>query len=166
MAAGINELLGRVVKHSFWLSYLHTISLPGSPVGIHLAVFAEPFLSLVLSGRKTVESRFSRRRCAPFGEVAEGDVILVKEISGPVRGLTLAKRAWFHDLSDGQFEQIRKRYGDMICADDAFWETQRDATYVTLIELAETATIDPLEWRKRDRRGWVSLRSRQSAFRF
>src|SRR4029077_16030744 len=50
----------------------------------------QPFLSLVLNGPKTVESRFSRNRCAPFGEVEGGDIILLKEVSGPIRGIGLA----------------------------------------------------------------------------
>jgi hypothetical protein len=137
-----------------------------TPVGIHLAIFAEPFLSLILDGRKTVESRFSRNRCAPFGRVSDGDIILIKEVAGPICGLTLAKRTWFYDLTLEPLGRIRDRYGASICADEAFWNSRRNAAYATLIELAETAVIQPLACDKRDRRGWVSLRSRQLAFVF
>ena len=41
----------------------------------HLAIFTPPFLDLILEGRKTVEGRFSKVRCAPFGVVQEGDVV-------------------------------------------------------------------------------------------
>lgn len=166
MDVEIDELLERVDGHRFWLTYLSGACEPLSRVGIHLAIFSEPFLSLVLDGQKTVESRFSRNRCAPFGQVDTGDIILLKEVAGPICGLALAKRAWFYDLASEPLDRIRRRYGATICADDAFWESRRGASYATLIELAQTAAIDPLRCAKRDRRGWVSLRSRQLAFAF
>jgi hypothetical protein len=158
--------MDRVDGHSFWLSYLGRAVAPRNRIGIHLAIFSEPFLSLVLNGRKTVESRFSRNRCAPFGEVGDGDIILIKEVSGPICGLALAKQARFYDLANDSLDSLKQRYGAPICADDEFWESRRDAAYATLIELSEPASIDPLLCDKRDRRGWVSLRSRQMTFAF
>jgi hypothetical protein len=162
----LDHLVRRVRDHSFWLSYLKTAASPISKIGVHLAVFREPFLSLVLNGPKTVESRFSRNRCAPFGEVEGGDIILLKEVSGPIRGIGLAKSVWFYDLAIESLDQVRDRFGETICADDEFWESRRTAAYATLIELAETATLEPFACDKRDRRGWVSLRARQLAFSF
>ncbi len=54
--------------------------------GLHLAVLTEPFCSLLLDGAKTIESRFSRVRCAPYGTLAEGDIVVVKKTGGPVTG--------------------------------------------------------------------------------
>jgi len=162
----INDLRDRIIGHDFWLSYLGRAEAPLSRIGIHLAIFAEPFLSLVLDGRKTVESRFSRNRCAPFGEIDDGDIILIKRVGGPICGLTLARQTWFYDLAAEPLDRIRHRYGKSICADEAFWSSRIDATYATLIELAETVTIAPLSCDKRDRRGWVSLRTKQMAFTF
>lgn len=156
-----DSLVGHVADDSFWLSYLSRAFEPSSAIGLHLAVFAEPFLSLVLDGRKTVESRFSRVRCAPFDLVSEGDIILLKRVAGPICGLVLAKRAWFYELDKQVFARIRKTYGSTICGDDEFWRLRRNASYATLIELAEPMAIPATSCDKRDRRGWVSLRSRQ-----
>jgi len=161
-----DELLRQVDGHSFWLTYLSDATNPASPVGIHLAIFSEPFLSLVFSGRKTVESRFSRNRCAPYGEIDDGDIILLKEVGGPICGVALAKRTWFYDLVTEPIGRIRERFGGGICADDAFWSACADALYATVIELDATASLAPVRCDKRDRRGWVSLRSRQRAFTF
>lgn len=166
MQVDISDLQDRAADHSFWLSYLNQAAAPFSHIGIHLAIFGEPFLTLVLEGRKTVELRFSRNRCAPFGEVDDGDIILIKQVAGPICGLALAKRAWFYDLAAEPLERIRSRYGEEICADESFWSARCDATYATLVELSETVTIAPLSCDKRDRRGWVSLRARQRAFAF
>src|SRR5882757_5711201 len=55
--------------------------------GIHLAVFVEPYLSFVLEGKKTVESRFSVNRHAPYEQVRSGDLIVLKKSSGPICGV-------------------------------------------------------------------------------
>jgi len=161
-----DELLRQVAGHSFWLSYLTDAAKPASPIGIHLAIFSEPFLSLVFSGKKTVESRFSRNRCAPYGEIGDGDIILIKEVAGPICGVALAKRTWCYDLLTEPIDRIRERFDAGICADDDFWLSRANALYATLIELAAIASIAPVYCDKRDRRGWVSLRSRQLAFVF
>ncbi|RBP05022.1 hypothetical protein DFR50_1376 [Roseiarcus fermentans] len=69
MEVEFDELLEQVDGDHVWLTYLSNATRPSSRVGIHLAIFAEPFLSMVLSGEKTIESRFRRNRCAPYGEI-------------------------------------------------------------------------------------------------
>lgn len=166
MDVEFDELLQQVAGHDFWLSYMTEAAKPDSPVGIHVAIFSEPFLTLVLSGKKTIESRFSRNRCGPYGEIGDGDVILIKEVAGPICGVALAKRTWCYDLVAEPIERIKDRFGEGICADEEFWSSKADALYATLIELDATAAIAPVGFDKRDRRGWVSLRSRQLAFHF
>jgi hypothetical protein len=162
----LNDIKERVQSHRFWLSYITEALKPKSPIGIHIAIFSEPFLTHVLDGSKTIESRFSRNRCAPFGEVADGDIIMIKEVAGPICGLSLARRIWFFDLAHDSFDEIKARYENAICADEAFWQDRRDTSYATLIQLDQTTAIGPVQCNKRDRRGWVSLRSRQMAFAF
>ncbi|MHB1955445.1 MAG: hypothetical protein ACYCOU_17045, partial [Sulfobacillus sp.] len=119
-----------------------------------------------LSGKKTIESRFSRIRCAPYGEIGDGDIILIKEVAGPICGVALAKRTWCYDLLVEPIERIKDRFGAGIRANDEFWSSRADALYATLIELDTIASIAPICCNKRDRRGWVSLRSRQLTFDF
>jgi hypothetical protein len=129
--------------------------------GVHIGVFAEPFLSLIIDGRKTVESRFSRMRCAPFQEVATGDVLLLKQIGGPVCAVARIAEVWFHDLTSNLIHEIRRDFGGQIGGDDAFWADQQDAEFATLMRLAGVHRVRPVPVVKRDRRGWVSLSSRQ-----
>jgi hypothetical protein len=157
----IDKLVSHVADNSFWLSYLSRAFEPSSAIGLHLAVFTEPFLSHVLDGRKSIDSRFSRVRCAPFEQIDEGDIILIKQAGGPICGLVLARHAWFYELDKSIFNRIREDYGKTICADEVFWHSRRNASYVTLIDLAEPMAIPPTPCAKRDRRGWVPLRPRQ-----
>lgn len=166
MEVEFEELLEQVVGDHFWLTYLSNATQPKSPVGIHLAIFAEPFLSMVLSGEKRIESRFSRNRCAPYGEIDDGDIILLKEVAGPICGLVLARRIWCYDLGIEPLDNIRCRFGAGIRGDNEFWSSRADALYATLIELDAPTSIAPVNCDKRDRRGWVSLRSRQLSLDF
>lgn len=166
MEIKFDDVLEQVDGHPFWLSYLSDATQPESRIGMHLAIFAEPFLSKVLSGEKTIESRFSRNRCAPYREISDGDIILLKEVAGPIRGLALARRNWCYDLATEPIERIRLRFGAGIAAADDFWAAREDALYATLIELDAPTAIRPVACDKRDRRGWVVLRSRQMTFAF
>lgn len=41
----------------------------------HIAIFRQPFFNLIMSGEKTVESRWSMKKIAPYGAVKIGDEI-------------------------------------------------------------------------------------------
>lgn len=163
MEVDFEVLLQRSRGNLFWQKYLDLAANPISGIGIHVAIFSEPYLSYVLDGHKTIESRFSKNRCAPFGGISSGDIILIKEVAGPICGLALAKQVWFYNLQLDSLDAIRDKFADRICGDAAFWEARRESTYVTLIALDEIAAIEPVKYNKQDRRGWVPLRPRQMA---
>jgi hypothetical protein len=119
----------------------------------------EPFLSYVLDGRKRVESRFSRTRVAPYGQVRRGDVLLLKELSGPVNGLAEVAHADSYALDPTIWTMLHDRFAFALCADEAFWEQRRDARFATLMSLGAVTSIAPVPVDKHDRRGWVVLES-------
>lgn len=127
----------------------------------HLAVFAPPFLDLILEGRKTVEGRFSKVRCAPFGVVKEGDIVLMKESGGFVRGsFVVAKVESFENLTPEKLKELEKHYNVSLCAeaDPLYWERRRARRYATLLYVAQPKRFgQPFPFPKRDRRGWVVL---------
>jgi hypothetical protein len=130
-----------------------------STSSVHLAVLVEPYLSYVLDGTKTVESRFSTRRCAPFGRVESGDIVLLKSASGPVMGLMEVSRMWSFDLRSKPIGDIRAKFGAELRADDDFWEAREAAEYATLLRVHAVRAVPPLACPKKDRRGWVVLSS-------
>ena len=129
-----------------------------APFRLHLAVFIEPFLSYVLEGKKTIESRFSRHPIAPYRTVSAGDVVLMKVSGGPIVGVTRIGEVWNYELDPATWRKIRHEYADALCAlDPHFWAARSAARYATLMALEAVSAIDPLPFRKRDRRGWVVL---------
>ena len=131
-------------------------------VGVHLAIFVEPYLSAVLEGKKTIESRFAVTRRPPYNCIQPDDYILLKKSGGPVMGLALARSTHFYQLSPIVLADLRKRFARQLFAqDDLFWTDRAHKHYATLIELDDPLAIEPVTIPKRDRQGWVTYDRQQ-----
>jgi hypothetical protein len=137
-------------------------SSSSSHAGIHLAVFVEPFLTYVLDRSKTVESRFSTTRTAPYRSVEPGDQILLKSAGGPVVAFARVQRTLYlaHPRED-HLQEVRTRFGPQMRDDvPGFWAARERASYVSLFCLGPVHTLpSPVSCAKKDRRGWVVLSS-------
>jgi hypothetical protein len=150
------ELMTALRGNAFWEAYLPSVFLSGA-ARVHLAVLVEPYLSYIMDGSKTVESRFSRVAVAPYQKVDAGDVLLLKRAGGEVEAICCAVDAWFYELGSSSLSEIRHRFGDAMRVSAEFLASRSDAVYATLIRIEEVYPIVPLRARKRDRRGWVVL---------
>jgi hypothetical protein len=152
------EVASAVRGNLFWQRYFEKFD-EGSECGLHLAVLKEPYLEFILRGEKTVESRFSNRRCAPYKRVAKGDVLILKQQSGPVLGLCRVAHAWFYELDPESWQIIRKDFTAALRAEDPdFWRDREAASFATLMSIDNVHSLPPLGCGKRDRRGWVVIR--------
>ena len=133
-------------------------ALENNRVRLHLAVFTEPYASLILSGDKTVESRFSCVKCAPYDRVSHGDLVLIKESGGPVIGIFKVGGVWYYEIDDSSWGEIRERFAEAICPQgSSFWSDRSSAQYATLMKVQKPDRLKPVTWPKRDRRGWVVI---------
>jgi len=124
----------------------------------HLVILKKRYLDLVLSGRKTIELRLTRRRCPPFGRIEPADRLFLKASAGPVSGLaTVAGVTQYENLTPEGIAEIKRLYHGQIGGDDAVWESMMDRTYGLLIALANVRRIDPIHIAKKDWRAWVVL---------
>lgn len=154
-------------SHAFWGGYLESLSATGStPFSVHLAVLLEPYLKFILEGSKTIESRFSKNRIAPYGAVESGDLVLLKRsASKSVSGLCIVRSVWFYQLDNENLQVIKNDFAAGLRADgSSFWEERQSARFATLMRIAEVYRLPPIEIQKRDRRGWVVLRRRQQHY--
>jgi hypothetical protein len=130
---------------------------------MHLAIFNEPYLTLILEHKKTLESRFSINRCAPYQEVSAGDIVVLKVSGGPVMGLaTIGSATHLRISNPEELCEIAEKYSSALHVDGSdFWEQRKKASYCTLIEFEniERLVIDKVF--KRDRLGWVVLQREQ-----
>ena len=127
-------------------------------VGIHLAIFVEPYLSYVLDGSKTFESRFSKNRCPPYGRVKPGDFLLLKRSGGRIVGICRVAHVWFFELDAAKWQEIRTRFAKGLCAqDEGFWKAREGAAFASIMKIIDVRPLEPFSCEKQDRRGWVVL---------
>lgn len=156
----INNTIKQLKEDSKWRSIIDIVENDSS-VGIHLAIFNEPFLSLVLTGEKKIESRFSINKISPYQRVKKGDVIILKESGGYVTGVFVAgKVEFFHNIEKRMLDEIEFKYGELICSsyDKDFWKNKNKAKYGSLIEVKKVKKLTPFKSEKLDRSGWSVLR--------
>jgi ASC-1-like (ASCH) protein len=152
-----NELMAAVSGNEFWEMYLQSVLL-SKAARLHLAVLVEPYLSYIMEGSKTVESRFARTRGAPYRRVNAGDIVLLKRQSGGVEGLCCVADAWFYELESSSWKEILEKFGSAMRVSSQFLDSRNNAMYATLIRITEVLPLPSLRTQKRDRRGWVVLR--------
>jgi hypothetical protein len=122
---------------------------------VHVAVMVEPYLSLILNGSKTIESRFSKNAIAPFHQISRGDLVLLKLTGGPVMGHFTTGSVEFVTLTPPEFARLQADYSEAICADEEFWKLREDKRYATLVGVSDACEVRPAPLTKSDRRGWV-----------
>ena len=126
----------------------------------HLAIFKGEAGEQILSGKKTIESRFSRVKNPPFGVVSSGDLVYIKPSGKDIIGQFRVKKVIFFDGPDkDDLEDIKKRFGKELAAGKEYWENAKNVRYATLIFISESERFitSPVKLAKKDLRGWVVL---------
>lgn len=125
----------------------------------HIAILKQPFFNMVLSGEKTIESRWSQNKCAPFNKVAAGDLIYLKQTGYPVTATAQVKKVKYYNLTPEIVEQIRIKYGKQIGTDKfADWQSTLNKKYCTLIWLDNVEQIEPMQVPRSNGAGWIVLK--------
>ncbi len=157
------DVLRAAVKGDvFWEALLqHLFAASRERVALHLAILVDPYLQLLLDGKKTVESRFSINRRAPYDQVRSGDVILLKRSGGPILGIGLVADAMFYRLTPAVMQSIRDAFADELgISDPSFWSDRERAAFATLLRMAHVRPLNPIPYQKRDQRAWIILQQR------
>lgn len=132
---------------------------------IHLVIFRQPYLDYILSGAKTVESRFLMRRGPPYNRVQAGDRLVLKQAGGPLRACArVAEVQYYADLTPATLHKLLDDYASQLCLEPDFAAQLAGRRYAVLITLAQVQTLDPpLPLHRRDGRGWVVLDATEQA---
>ena len=129
----------------------------------HLVILKKQYLDLILSGEKTLESRFTRTKRPPFGQVRIGDTLFLKVSSGPVCAVATAGAVKeFTELTPKQITTIKQRYNRLIKGIEQYWQGKADCKFGLLVWLKDVRPIEPVRICKRDWRGWVVLTEKEN----
>ena len=125
----------------------------------HIAIFQEPFYSFVINGKKSIESRWSNKKIAPFDKVKEGDILYIKKTGCNVTATAKVKLVKYFFLTPEIAEDIKKVYGNEICTDYFDdWEKYKNKNYCTLIWLDNVKNVDEFMVKKSNGAGWLVLK--------
>ena len=87
----------------------------------HLAIFKGNGGELILSGKKTVESRFSKRKSPPFNNISSGDLVYIKPTGKEIIGQFRVQKVIFFDgLEKKDIEEIKLKYGGNIVVEPEY----------------------------------------------
>ncbi len=124
----------------------------------HIAILRQPFFNMVMSGEKTIESRWSMNRVAPFNKVKVGDVIYLKETGKDVTASAKVKQVNYYELTPQKVEEIRIKYGKEIGTDKLEdWQSTLQKKYCTLIWLEDVKKIKPVKVPRSNGAGWLLI---------
>jgi len=111
----------------------------------HLAILAKKrkILSKIISGEKTIESRWYVQKRTPYKKIQKGEVIYFKEAGDPVRVKARVKEVlFFEDLNEERVKRILEEYGRRICIRVSYAPKLSGKKYCTLIFLEEVKTLE------------------------
>lgn len=124
---------------------------------LHLGIFAEPYLTYMLDGKKTIESRFSKNRILPYNKISKEDIVIVKKSGGDVVAYFTIKELLFFDLSKVSIDEIKFKYNKQLCVDDSFWISKKNSNYATLIFIDKIVKLKPFHIKKKGMQTWIKL---------
>jgi len=129
----------------------------------HLAILRQPFLDSILSGEKTIESRWYKFKKAPFGMIKKGEIVYFKEAGKNVSAKAEVEKALFFDGLDAEkIRQIIEKYGGRIGIDFSYEEKVKDKKFCTLIFVKNVCKIAPFEIDKKgygNMAAWITLKN-------
>jgi len=121
---------------------------------VHVAIMRKSWelTSKILTGEKTIETRWYQSRHKPWDQVNQGDVIYFKDSGEPVKIMaTIRKTLRFEDLNPKKVKAILKRFakpgGLGVEPQDLgkYYQRFRDKKYCLVIFLKDIKKVKPFE---------------------
>jgi hypothetical protein len=133
----------------------------------HLAIynkkaFGKDYIHLMLTGEKKVGMKFSTRKTAPYQKMRTGDVIYLKESSGPVLGRVRVRNVRHEELVDPSqvMELLTIHATELGITNDAqlkrLWQKASTSNYLCWWQMENPEPCEPVEIQKNDRRVWIA----------
>ena len=129
----------------------------------HLAILNKKLnlLQKIISGKKTIESRWYVNRKAPYGCIKKGDVVYFKNSGEPVAvKASVSSVLQFDDLTDAKILQILKEYGNKLGVDESYASNLKGKKYCILVFLENVKQIEQFEINKKGygmMSAWISV---------
>ena len=134
----------------------------------HVAILdkKKKLLAKIISGEKTIESRWYKAKVAPWDRITKGEIIYFKESGEPVSVKAIVSEVMQFYLPQTNVSELLQRYGKEICFEEkdntklVEWCSQRK--YCILMRLAKVTQIEQFEIDKKgfgNMAAWITLRN-------
>lgn len=125
----------------------------------HLVICVNPFFDMIVSGKKTIESRWANKKIAPFGKLEVGDELIIKKSGEQIYFKSHVEAFEYYLLSPDIAEKIKKKYGKQIGIDKfADWEAAKNKKYLTLVWLGKVERLEGFKSPRSNGSGWIVLK--------
>jgi ASC-1-like (ASCH) protein len=112
----------------------------------HLAILSKEkkLLAKIISGEKTIESRWYKFKKTPYMNIKVDDTVYFKESGEPVTvSSKVSKVLFFNSLDRDKIISILKDYGKDICVPLSYAEKLEGKNFCTLVFLKDVKMITP-----------------------
>lgn len=131
----------------------------------HLAILPRLAIKAIILGEKTIETRFSKKKIAPFGLVSVGDIVYMKPPGEELAGqFQVTKVISIEGISDKDWDWIKSEFGEKssfgsIAEMKNYFKDHAGSRYATIIDIGkvEQFVTSPIRIEKKDLRGWVVI---------
>lgn len=125
----------------------------------HLVILKKFYLDKILNGSKRIELRLTKSAVLPFGCVALGDTLFLKESSGHVCAIAqVAAVKQVSNLTPAKIARLKAQYNHLILGAESYWKLKSDSKFAVLLWLKSVRSIKPIRIYKKDWRAWVVLK--------
>lgn len=125
----------------------------------HIVILRQPFFNMVMTGEKTIESRWAMNKIAPYHKVSIGYELLLKETGKAVTAIANVKAVKYYKLTPDKVEEIRVKYGKQIGTDKfEDWQSTLKKKYCTLIWLDGVKKVPPIQVPRSNGAGWIIVK--------
>ena len=129
----------------------------------HLAILNKrlKLLQKIISGEKTIESRWYVNKKAPYGCIKKGDIVYFKDSGGPVSvKASVSSVLQFDNLDEAKILQILKKHGKQLGVDESYALNLKGKRYCILVFLESVKQIQPFHINKKGygmMSAWISV---------
>lgn len=123
----------------------------------HIAIMKSKFYNLLIKGEKTIESRWSIKKIAPYNKINVNDIIYFKESGKQIINYkAIVKKVKFFEINEKTFNFIYKNYKNNICMQyfDNL-EIYKNKKYCTLVWITNLQKINPINFVHKDQLAWI-----------
>lgn len=132
-------------------------------VKTHLVILKKCYLDKILDGSKSIELRLTKTAVPPFGNIAVGDRLFLKESSGPVYAVArVSAFTEFRNLTPAKIARLKAEFNDKILGEDEYWKFKSDSKFAVLVWMKNVRKIKPVRINKKDWRAWVVLSEKEN----